>query len=84
VYFLYVFHLREGRPRGQIVLEGFYAVGRAFDMRLDAPVWQITHVASDLMARGGALREKTVADLLHFPANQKPSPGLHHQTRLVP
>lgn len=69
VYFLYVFHLREGGPCRQIVLEGFDALGRAFHMRLDAPVRQITHIARDLMARGGALREKTVADLLHFSAD---------------
>src|SRR2546423_726347 len=77
IYLFDVLDRSVGRAGCQIVLECFDALRYAFGQRLDTPVRQITHVALNLMARGGALREEAIADALHFPANQKFSRDFH-------
>jgi len=77
---VYFFDVGDKGVRGagrKIMLEGFDACCVSFSQSFDVSVLQVTHIAVDLMARGGALREETIADALHFPADCKLTRNLH-------
>ena len=69
--FLYLIYRREARAGGQFVLERLDMLRRAFGDDLDPAVLEVLHITRDLMPRGGALSEKTIAHALHLAANQK-------------
>jgi len=71
--FLNVFDRRESRTGGQVVLECFDTLHRAFGQCFHAAVVQILHVPNNLMARGRALRKESKPYALHVATDQKPA-----------
>ena len=69
VYLFDVFYSSKFRAGYQLVLECFDALRLSLCKGFDAPVRKVTNISQNLMAGGGALREKTVADTLHLSAN---------------
>ena len=55
---------------GEVVLEFFDVLRRAFGQNFDAPVREVAHVAGYLMPRRHALREITIPDPLHYTADE--------------
>ena len=53
------------------MLERFDLLRRAFGDDFDPAVIEVLHITRHLMARGGALSEKTIAHALHLAANKK-------------
>jgi hypothetical protein len=64
---------REARPRCQIILESFHALGRTFRECFDSSVVKILHIPNYLVARGGTLGEEPKAYTLHITAHEKPA-----------
>lgn len=62
---------REARPRCQIILESFHALGRTFCECFDSAVVQVLHISNYLVARGGTLCKEPKAHALHITANDK-------------
>lgn len=75
-----MFDLGIGRTRRQIVFEIFDRFRVAFNVGFDAPVFEIFHVAQNLMTRGGALGEKPETDSLHESADDEFSRRFHKIT----
>jgi hypothetical protein len=79
VYLLNLIDCRPLRPRHQIVLEGFNAVGRPFSECFNRSIGTVAHVPNNLMSRGRALRKETITNSLHFTSYQKLSRYLQHR-----
>ncbi len=62
---------RKSRPRGQVMLEFFDTLRRAFDQGFDPAVSKVLHKTNDLMPRRRALRKKSEAYALHVATNEK-------------
>jgi len=64
-----VIDFSKARPGREIVLERLDLRHWSFSQSFDAAISQVLHVSDYLVARGGTLREETIADSLHVAAN---------------
>ena len=69
-----VIDFSKSRAGGEIVLECFDLLCRAFDEAFDATVVQVLDIAEHLMSRGRALGEEAIPDALNISTDKK-TPG---------